>query len=269
MFTTNMRQGDAIPQSFNRYAYVQNDPVNFTDPLGLEMIAIWGRACVDGQCESYISGWIDFGGPGGRVTRRDLIGRNGGGGGGGGGQGRTRNPAIPDPPVVTDPPVLPPLVEQPPSDVRQDFRDFLQTMSSECKDALGNIGVLRKLPNLANTARFYDVNTLETASASRYVGARAGRQTLGQYFDSRGYTAFTVTGGRHSGIYTRGGISTFSGGESGLYFLLHEMSHLAYPRGRDLDASLGTALGLTRGAGERWSNAVSRFFNSGCTQKGP
>jgi RHS repeat-associated protein len=24
------------PQSFNRYAYVQNDPVNFVDPLGLD-----------------------------------------------------------------------------------------------------------------------------------------------------------------------------------------------------------------------------------------
>ncbi|MDQ3684948.1 MAG: hypothetical protein M3430_05025, partial [Acidobacteriota bacterium] len=28
----------ADPQSFNRYSYVQNDPVNFVDPSGLEMI---------------------------------------------------------------------------------------------------------------------------------------------------------------------------------------------------------------------------------------
>jgi RHS repeat-associated protein len=46
------------PQSFNRYSYVQNDPVNFVDPLGLEdippepclgcpidtvQIPVWGR----------------------------------------------------------------------------------------------------------------------------------------------------------------------------------------------------------------------------------
>jgi hypothetical protein len=27
----------ANPQSLNRYAYVQNDPVNFVDPLGLNL----------------------------------------------------------------------------------------------------------------------------------------------------------------------------------------------------------------------------------------
>jgi hypothetical protein len=30
------------PQSFNRYAYVQNDPVNFMDPLGLDPNGVLG-----------------------------------------------------------------------------------------------------------------------------------------------------------------------------------------------------------------------------------
>jgi RHS repeat-associated protein len=32
--------GPADPQSWNRYAYVQNDPVNYIDPRGLEVIAV-------------------------------------------------------------------------------------------------------------------------------------------------------------------------------------------------------------------------------------
>ena len=34
------------PQSFNRYAYVQNDPVNFVDPSGLDDVpATSKRVC--------------------------------------------------------------------------------------------------------------------------------------------------------------------------------------------------------------------------------
>ncbi len=36
MLTTNRRRSYAIPQSFNHYAYVNNDPVNFVDPSGLD-----------------------------------------------------------------------------------------------------------------------------------------------------------------------------------------------------------------------------------------
>lgn len=47
-----------MPQSFNRYSYVQNDPVNFTDPSGLLLVPTYGRACVSSgngpwSCEYY------------------------------------------------------------------------------------------------------------------------------------------------------------------------------------------------------------------------
>lgn len=64
------------PQSLNRYSYVQNDPVNFTDPSGLAR-PIYGRSYVscetaDGivkECTSYVVGNFT---PGGPVTAREL-----------------------------------------------------------------------------------------------------------------------------------------------------------------------------------------------------
>ncbi|HKZ81154.1 MAG TPA: RHS repeat-associated core domain-containing protein, partial [Pyrinomonadaceae bacterium] len=156
-----------------------------------------------------------------------------------------------------------------PQNPRRDFTNFLQTMSQDCKDALIKAGLLRRVISLANTAQVYDVNSIQNALASRYVdGLARRRETLGQWFDRT-----TPSGGAHtavrvprSGIYIRGGESAFAGN---LYLELHEFTHLAYPRGRDLDASLGRRLGLTKGPNESWSDAVTRFFNSKCTQKTP
>jgi hypothetical protein len=51
------------PQSFNRYAYVQNDPVNFVDPSGL-------LPCVPGNTSAEC-GWSGFGGWGGGFNFND------------------------------------------------------------------------------------------------------------------------------------------------------------------------------------------------------
>ena len=43
------------PQSFNRYAYMQNDPVNFVDPTGLDQDGVWRRDPVDGHWQWFPS----------------------------------------------------------------------------------------------------------------------------------------------------------------------------------------------------------------------
>jgi len=56
----------ADPQSFNRYSYVNNDPVNLTDPLGLMAGAnlSWGGVAGDFWGSSVSFNDPHFGGPG-------------------------------------------------------------------------------------------------------------------------------------------------------------------------------------------------------------
>jgi RHS repeat-associated protein len=240
------------PQGFNHYTYAANDPVNFVDPSGLD---IHDHGHIDppiGPPPSIVTvrgGWDDMTGYLPAWTSNDVfitVLVLGGG-----------DPQNPTP--------------TPQPNLRQDFKNFLKTMSQDCKDALKGLpgNVLGKLSSLANTTVFYDVNISQNAPASKFFGTLGGGQTLGQFFDSRQYDAYTAVGVPKPGIYSRGGQATFAGGEAGLYFLLHEMTHEAYPVGKDLDRSLSKALGLSKGASESWSDAVSRFFNSKCTRKGP
>jgi RHS repeat-associated protein len=84
----------AVPQSWNRYAYVENLPNVFVDPFGLEIRCYGGKtydhvvASVDGEVTNdeinYVGDDCGRGGGGGGVSR-------GGGGGGGGGGSRSGN----------------------------------------------------------------------------------------------------------------------------------------------------------------------------------
>src|SRR5712692_1939290 len=60
----------ADPQSFNRYAYTKNDPVNSTDPSGLEMTAFCGAEFSYQDCGGGAGFWGgSFGGDVGRYNR--------------------------------------------------------------------------------------------------------------------------------------------------------------------------------------------------------
>lgn len=64
----------ADPQSFNRYSYVENQPTNYVDPSGLQLIFI-PYNCIEGVCRYFL---LRTGGGGGNGNP----GEDGGGGGG-------------------------------------------------------------------------------------------------------------------------------------------------------------------------------------------
>jgi RHS repeat-associated protein len=81
------------PQSLNRYTYVMNDPVNFSDPLGLDtpVFRVTAHGCAEGGTKVVDSNgnflYCDYGGSGGGGGYANLLDGLDMGGGGGGGEG--------------------------------------------------------------------------------------------------------------------------------------------------------------------------------------
>ncbi len=248
------------PQSLNRYTYVRNDPINYTDPLGLNLCYgynVYLNIIDMNTGEIVFSIYLGF------ITLYCDQSAGGGGQGSGGGGGQLGDGRTPHDKQIEE--------------LRDAFKTFVDNMSNDCKTALS--GYINQLKSKAGTVGLYDVADNPSAKAWKFVGEQAARDIAGDawrslsliiWFNSRQHDAFTATNVPKPGIYFSN-VRTFRG-DGGMYLLLHEMMHTLVgppPGSSDLDLGLANMLGITKASDETWSQAVSRFFNSQCKEKSP
>ncbi len=139
----------------------------------------------------------------------------------------------------------------------------------ECEKDLAKVNRLGKVKALMKSP-VVDVNLIKDKLASTYFG-KQNTPTLSveEYFKKAQPSltgALTVIFQGKGAIYQRGG-------EAGMSpkLKLHEVSHLAYPVGPDLDVSLADLLGVkyhmglnAEQTGRNASHALSTYFNSDC-----
>jgi RHS repeat-associated protein len=253
------------PQSWNRYSYARNKPIDRTDTTGLH----------DGN-------WSDGKGNGGPWdctncggndispdTTNDVAG-TGVGGNKHGSLGDSQNPPT-IPPIFFDAARLGQLQQ-----LRASFKSFIDTMSSDCKTALAN--ALDALKSKISTVNFFDLDYhgLGSQTASNWVGnslpapnTPLPNETLTAWFGrvAAGEDAVTVFGSKvpfSGGIFYHGSQVNFG---NDMYLLLHEMLHYVYQTN---DAGLAVTLGVAPKPAangkpaETAADAVSRYINSGC-----
>lgn len=216
------------PQSLNRYAYVTNNPVNFVDPLGLDLFLV----TTDIECTIFSEG--------GKVTDvdcevvntsiTDLGGSDGTGGGGGGGNGGKPLPGVNKVKNILN--GKSPCAQF----FQQGAKSFLGADTPSASDLFGSDSIVKDKDGPAKLTKSADGNTISQPYAAKTSEGTGANSTIdlnpnGAFFNSTAFFANSMgSGSPATGDLTIGGSDNprqYAGGsiQAQATILLHEFAH--------------------------------------------
>jgi hypothetical protein len=237
-----VKMGD--PGSWNRFAYVQGDPVNYKDPKGL----IRSEADEDNE-EGFQAGWVYAG-----MLQNAAAER-----------GSKYGPVTGNVQELTQFSI----------DFRNIAHESIRNMSQQCKEALGQHWNLfngldslmgKADPANSNAVKFYDGRTAEVKNMtmSQWGWSDNGDWTVSKVFATPGVYGFTSEfGGKASNDIVLGQYF-FDHPEIQIAGMLHEMLH-AYTGMKDQDLARTLGLGALDTAKEA-SGAITKYLQNDCSR---
>ncbi|MEK6301804.1 MAG: RHS repeat-associated core domain-containing protein [Acidobacteriota bacterium] len=245
------------PQSWNRYAYVANNAVNKTDPLGMEggdpNPFICTNCVMDVNPTKY-----DPGGGGGEMLRVEEVVVDPGVGVPDFGGGESESQILPN-------------KSSTPEDAVENWGELLTYLlkQGKCGEKLTrHVAAMNALMQSKNKLFLYDAR--QQGVADRTIPGSHPSETVSGFFARTGYDALTVTNVNKKGKINHVEIflnsSFFSMDAAGqAEVLVHEMLHAAVA---PTDAGLATALGVVVPQGGDPSEAISKWISAGCRNPG-
>jgi RHS repeat-associated protein len=216
------------PQSWNRYGYCRNNPVDFFDPNGLNLAAVNGGS-LGSISVSAGDGWISSDSPGFALFWSYLTG--GGGGSSGGNTSGSGEGTGPNGPTNPEPKDIGGKFSEDQQKRIKDIKDDVEKLLKNNKDCADYLGGEKKALALLGRAQVYNANTIDpkyAGTGGKFPGgARAAHKAaLDPTSHNLAMSEIGARGVTASSIYVNARFFSDIGPSSQLTVFIHELSRL-------------------------------------------